>query len=214
MRNWTVSIVSSPVVSIRRVRPCRTRLHIPVERVALCRRRLVPLAPVRGLPRRLIRWASLTMLVPMLLCLLLCLPPHPQWVLRSKPGTFALPVMDVDHTRNVLGLVILDSGDYVHGGGFGAPSPAALAFLNAVPDRIGAKSMVFQHMPMPEYYNVLKPVAANAAFAMQGLSFARRYLLRAGRIANPARRIFGRRHILPLIRQTNSNCCARGISAS
>ena len=86
----------------------------------------------------------------------------------GEPGTFALPVMDVDHTRNVLGLVILDSGDYVHGGGFGAPSPAALAFLNAVPDRIGAKSMVFQHMPMPEYYNVLKPVAANAAFAMQG----------------------------------------------
>lgn len=86
----------------------------------------------------------------------------------GEPGTFVLPVMDVDHTRNVLGLVILDSGDYVHGGGFGAPSPAALAFLNAVPDRIGAKSMVFQHMPMPEYYNVLKPVAANAAFAMQG----------------------------------------------
>ena len=86
----------------------------------------------------------------------------------GEPGTFALPVMDVDHTRNVLGLVILDSGDYVHGGGFGTPSPAALAFLNAVPDRIGAKSMVFQHMPMPEYYNVLKPVAANAAFAMQG----------------------------------------------
>ena len=72
------------------VRPCRTRLHIPVERVALCRRRLVPLAPVRGLPRRLIRWASLTMLVPMLLCLLLCLPPHPQWV-PVNPGTFALP---------------------------------------------------------------------------------------------------------------------------
>ena len=68
----------------------------------------------------------------------------------GEPGTFALPVMDVDHTRNVLGLVILDSGDYVHGGGFGTPSPAALAFLNAVPDRIGAKSMVFQHMPMPE----------------------------------------------------------------
>ena len=70
----------------------------------------------------------------------------------GEPGTFALPVMDVDHTRNVLGLVILDSGDYVHGGGFGAPSPAALAFLNAVPDRIGAKSMVFQHMPMPQEY--------------------------------------------------------------
>ena len=86
----------------------------------------------------------------------------------GEPGTFALPVMDVDHTRNVLGLVILDSGDYVHGGGFGAPSPAALAFLNAVPDRIGAKSMVFQHMPMPEYYNVLKPVAATSWPSVDG----------------------------------------------
>lgn len=52
-------------------------------------------------------------------------------------------------------------------------------------------------MPMPEYYNVLKPVAANAAFAMQGYrSHADTYYV-LGRIANPARRIFGRRHILP-----------------
>lgn len=85
-----------------------------------------------------------------------------------EPGTFALPVMDVDCTRNVLGLVLVDSGDYVHGGGFGTPSPEALAFLKALPERIGAKSMVFQHMPLPEYYQVLKPVAANASFAMQG----------------------------------------------
>lgn len=84
------------------------------------------------------------------------------------PGTFALPVQDAGRTRNVLGLVIIDSGDYVHGGGFGTPTPEVLEFLRAVPSRIGAKSMVFQHMPLPEYYHVLKPVAANAAFAMQG----------------------------------------------
>ncbi len=84
------------------------------------------------------------------------------------PGTFALPVMDVDCTRNVLGLVLVNSGDYAHGGGFGTPSPETLAFLKALPEHIGAKSMVFQHMPLPEYYQVLKPVAANAAFAMQG----------------------------------------------
>lgn len=84
------------------------------------------------------------------------------------PGTFALPVMDVDCTRNVLVLVLVNSGDYAHGGGFGTPSPETLAFLKALPEHIGAKSMVFQHMPLPEYYQVLKPVAANAAFAMQG----------------------------------------------
>ena len=76
--------------------------------------------------------------------------------------------MDVDCTRNVLGLVLVNSGDYAHGGGFGTPSPETLAFLKALPEHIGAKSMVFQHMPLPEYYQVLKPVAANAAFAMQG----------------------------------------------
>ena len=86
----------------------------------------------------------------------------------AAPGTFALPVMDVDCTRNVLGLVLVNSGDYAHGGGFGSPSPETLAFLKALPERIGAKSMVFQHMPLPEYYQVLRPVAANAAFAMQG----------------------------------------------
>ncbi len=51
----------------------------------------------------------------------------------GEPGTFALPVMDVDHTRNVLGpatrLAIMRMA-----GGSGAPSPAALAFLNAGAD--------------------------------------------------------------------------------
>ncbi|MCC2704973.1 serine/threonine protein phosphatase, partial [Bifidobacterium animalis] len=56
----------------------------------------------------------------------------------AAPGTFALPVMDVDCTRNVLGLVLVNSGDYAHGGGFGSPSPETLAFLKALPERIGA----------------------------------------------------------------------------
>jgi hypothetical protein len=91
-----------------------------------------------------------------------------QTIYSCEPGTFALPVQDAERTHNVLGLVLIDSGDYAHGGGFGTPSTEALKFLRTVPERIGAKSMVFQHMPMPEYYRALKPVAANAAFAMQG----------------------------------------------
>lgn len=91
-----------------------------------------------------------------------------QVVFACEPGTFALPVMDAERTRNVLGLVLVNSGDYAHGGGFGTPSADALRFLRELPERIGAESMVFQHMPLPEYYDVLRPVAATTAFAMQG----------------------------------------------
>ena len=91
-----------------------------------------------------------------------------QVVFACEPGTFALPVMDAERTRNVLGLVLVNSGDYAHGGGFGTPSADALRFLRELPERIGAESMVFQHMPLPEYYNVLRPVAATTDFAMQG----------------------------------------------
>lgn len=108
-----------------------------------------------------------------------------QAIYTCEPGTLALPVRDVENSRNMLGLVILDSGDYAHGGGFGVPSERAIDFLRRVPELMSdadmesdatststekhaVKSMVFQHMPLPEYYNVLKPVPANTAYAMQG----------------------------------------------
>ncbi|PLS24113.1 metallophosphoesterase [Bifidobacterium imperatoris] len=106
-----------------------------------------------------------------------------QTIYTCEPGTLALPVRDVENSRNVMGLVILDSGDYAHGGGFGVPSERALDFLRRVPGLLSGESdveemvsdscpmvesMVFQHMPLPEYYDVLKPVPANTAYAMQG----------------------------------------------
>lgn len=113
-----------------------------------------------------------------------------QAIYTCEPGTLALPVRDVSDTRNVLGLVIVNSGDYARGGGFGAPSARALDFLRRVPSLLSdsggeaasgasssppdasanalVRSMVFQHMPLPEYYHVLKPVPSNTAYAMQG----------------------------------------------
>ena len=110
-----------------------------------------------------------------------------QRVYGCEPGTFALPVSDVDHTTSVLGLVLLDSGDYARSGGYGSPSAEALRFLAEVPEMMAAQSqkqvgshetaqsqeqavpcMVFQHFPVQQYYQLLKPVAANAARAIEG----------------------------------------------
>ncbi|MBW3080272.1 metallophosphoesterase [Bifidobacterium saguinibicoloris] len=93
---------------------------------------------------------------------------HDQVVYPHAAGTFALPVSDQENKRTVLGLVVLDSGDYAHGGGFSGPDSGALEFLRAVPDLIGARSAVFQHMPLPEYYDLLKPVSSTTPYAMQG----------------------------------------------
>ncbi|MFC5221470.1 metallophosphoesterase [Bifidobacterium leontopitheci] len=92
-----------------------------------------------------------------------------QRVISCEPGTFALPVMSADRSRVVLGLVVLDSGDYAREGGYGSPSARALRFLREVPQRIGgARSLVFQHLPLPQYYDVLRTVPSNEENAMQG----------------------------------------------
>ncbi|AIC91472.1 serine/threonine protein phosphatase [Bifidobacterium coryneforme] len=85
-----------------------------------------------------------------------------------QPGTFALPVADTEGKGRVMGLVLLDSGDYAQSGGYGSPSSQALDFLGAVPGLVGNRSMVFQHMPLPQFYNLLKPVSSTTAYAVQG----------------------------------------------
>lgn len=91
-----------------------------------------------------------------------------QSAMLCTPGTFALPVAGAEGKGVVLGLALLNSGDYARGGGFDVPSADALDFLKALPSRMGAKSLVFQHMPLPQYYDLLQPVAPTTAFAMQG----------------------------------------------
>ncbi|MFT9392675.1 serine/threonine protein phosphatase [Bifidobacterium sp.] len=85
-----------------------------------------------------------------------------------EPGTFALPVSDVDGHRNVIGIVLLNSGDYAKEGGYGNPSVESLRFLQQVPRSIGVKSTVFQHIPLPQFYSLLKEVPSTTAYAVQG----------------------------------------------
>lgn len=85
-----------------------------------------------------------------------------------EPGSFALPVADVEGKQTILNLVLLDSGDYARHGGYGSPSGRALDFLREVPAKTGRPSIVFQHMPIPQYYQLLRPVPPTTAHAIQG----------------------------------------------
>lgn len=94
------------------------------------------------------------------------LPDQP--IYACEPGTFALPVRGMDGDRAVLGLALVDSGDYAREGGYGTPSDAALGFLRRVPALVGARTLVFQHTPLPQFYRLLRPVPATTARAIQG----------------------------------------------
>lgn len=86
-----------------------------------------------------------------------------------EPGTFALPVTD-EAGHVVIGIALVDSGDYAPTGGYGSPSQAALQFLEMLPERLGpqAKSMVFQHTPLPQYYDLLTVVPSTTEQAAEG----------------------------------------------
>lgn len=91
-----------------------------------------------------------------------------QRIFPCEPGTFALPVLDAERRRAVIALVLLDSGDYSPLGGYGVPSDRALTFLHSISGLLGVRSMVFQHFPLPQHYELLKEVLATADHAVEG----------------------------------------------
>lgn len=100
------------------------------------------------------------------------LPQQP--VYACEPGTLALPVLDERGEHTVCALMVVNSGDYVPQGGYGSPSAQALEFMQMMPRCLGARILAFQHMPIPQHYDVLKRVRPTAAHAIEG------YRTRAG----------------------------------
>ena len=91
-----------------------------------------------------------------------------QLAYACEPGTFALPVMSENGSEVLVGLVLVNSGDYDPQGGYGAPSKCALTWLKTVSDQIGSKSLVFQHFPMQQMYQLMRSVTPTTAYAIQG----------------------------------------------
>ncbi|WP_125963800.1 metallophosphoesterase [Bifidobacterium dolichotidis] len=94
-----------------------------------------------------------------------------QVVYPCEPGTLALPVASADEDHHtVMGLVLVDSGDYSINGGYGAPTACAMKFLSNMPQAFGehVRSIVFQHTALPQFYELLEPAQSTAAHAVEG----------------------------------------------
>ncbi|RSX54931.1 Ser/Thr protein phosphatase family protein [Bifidobacterium dolichotidis] len=98
--------------------------------------------------------------------------------LSCEPGTFALPIQSSDGTHAAMAVVLVNSGDYEPGGGYGAPSPTAIRWLTRVmnvmsANRVGKMpAIAFQHIPAPEIYDCLKPVSR---FTVNGIRGYRKF---------------------------------------
>lgn len=80
-------------------------------------------------------------------------------------GTYAVPLTASDGSgRTVMNLYLFDTGTDAKGGGYEAFDPAIIDWYRKTRDALKAEtghyvpSLVFQHIPMPEYYHVLRRV--------------------------------------------------------
>lgn len=86
----------------------------------------------------------------------------------GEAGTFALPVRDQYDHHNLIGLTVINSGDYAQEGGYAQPSSAAMRFLKRCVRDMETRAMIFQHMPVQKFYELLKLVPMTTANAIQG----------------------------------------------
>lgn len=88
-----------------------------------------------------------------------------QVIFPCEAGTLALPVKDAQRENIVFSLVLVNSGDYSKEGGYGEPSRRTLDFLNELANFLPPRFCVFQHFPLPQYYDLLRTVPAKSASA-------------------------------------------------
>ena len=82
----------------------------------------------------------------------------------DDPGTFSLQIQDGRGKKDIFNLYVIDSGGKGPNGVYQPVTPDRIAWLRQERERLFAAngaylpSLVFQHIPLPEYYDVLKQV--------------------------------------------------------
>lgn len=89
-------------------------------------------------------------------------------------GTYNIPIKASDGSdKDVFNLYLFDSGTEAKGGGYEPFDKSIIEWYKKTRDNLKAKngdyvpSIIFQHIPMPEYYNVLKRVKKNEKGAIR-----------------------------------------------
>ncbi|EFA22721.1 Ser/Thr phosphatase family protein [Bifidobacterium gallicum DSM 20093 = LMG 11596] len=94
--------------------------------------------------------------------------------LSYESGTFAVPIEASRGDGHAMAVVLVNSGDYEPGGGYGSPSQGAVAWLGSAMDALSHNrpgrlpAIAFQHIPAPEIYDCLKPVSRFTANGIRG----------------------------------------------
>ena len=93
--------------------------------------------------------------------------------LCCEPGTFAIPVGSADGSHTAMSIMLVNSGDFEPGGGYGSPSDKAVSWLGEVQSELrgtgpAVPSIVFQHIPTHEFYKCLRRVSPFTPHAVEG----------------------------------------------
>ena len=91
----------------------------------------------------------------------------------EDPGTFSLQLKDSQGKKDVFNLYVVDSGGKGIDGVYQPVTKERIAWFRAERERLFAQSgtyvpsLVFQHIPLPEYYDVLKRVEKGTKGAVE-----------------------------------------------
>lgn len=107
-------------------------------------------------------------------------------------GTYAVPLTASDGSgRTVMNLYLFDSGTDAKGGGYEAFDLAIIDWYRKTRDALKAEtghyvpSLVFQHIPMPEYYHVLRRVKKSEKGAIQAFRTHKNEFYKLGDTCRP-----------------------------
>ncbi|MCC8023426.1 MAG: metallophosphoesterase family protein [Clostridiales bacterium] len=102
---------------------------------------------------------------------------HAQYVPAAEhvfdPGTCCIPVYDGKGEKPVFAAYLIDSQGDAKGGGYEPVKPEQIAWYRETRNRLEAEhgaclpAMVFQHIPLPEYYNALEQAKRGAKGAIR-----------------------------------------------
>ena len=107
-------------------------------------------------------------------------------------GTYNIPIESADGSgRPVCNLYLFDSGTDAKGGGYEAFDPRILAWYRKTRDALREKagdfvpSIVFQHIPLPEYYHVLRRVKKSEKGAIEAFRTHKHEFYKLGETCAP-----------------------------